>query len=208
MTSLLQGDHQSGLTLPKPPDSARPVGLQNNIRRRSQLVTGPYPTHNGRSRGQPVQTAKPDTSESNIPANWDVMTGQQTRGAQVSNTPFLSTFLQSTAGGTIVGGGPKQKKHKQTIHRSGGKPRSPVASGPAASYGKSTEEMYDEIIHLKKVQCSDEGATYLCAYEGPKLHMFVHLLPLFISSDNVIFSLAYPTSTALLHFTCTHTWRY
>jgi DNA repair exonuclease SbcCD ATPase subunit len=26
-----------------------------------------------------------------------------------------------------------------------------VASGPAASYGKSTEEMYDEIIHLKKI---------------------------------------------------------
>ena len=33
-----------------------------------------------------------------------------------------------------------------------GRHPSPFVMGPAASYGKSPEDMYDEIVQLKKVQ--------------------------------------------------------
>ena len=57
-----------------------------------------------------------------------------------------------------------------------GRHPSPFVMGPAASYGKSPEDMYDEIVQLKKVCVLCHASLNMLAFTVSQLTLFPHFV--------------------------------
>ncbi|XP_065884263.1 IQ domain-containing protein E-like isoform X2 [Dysidea avara] len=129
-----------GVFMPKPPDGPKPA--RKDTKRRSRIASSPYLATSTKQPQQRKESVKDSSAKLGSNGTWksfgDVVRAATTQQAVTS--AFLKSLHKSKSTEGI-----ETNRRKRRLHSS-----EMTLGGPAAEYSKSCEDMYDEIVELKR----------------------------------------------------------